>query len=384
MHQRCRRPLTLLVCVVGLSLPAAAADGPPSEVWSMAATFGVETVAEGLAYPWSLAFLPDGDILVTEKYAGTLRRVSPDGRVSAPVEGVPPVFASANGGLLGLALDRAFSQNGRLYLAYSEPGEGGASGLAVARARLADHRLLDLAVIFRQTPKVVGDQNYGGRIIVAPDGTLFVFAGNRFADDRVQDPGNTLGAVARILPDGSAPQDNPFLDVAGADPSVWSLGHRNPGGAAFHPRSGALFVAEFGPWGGDELNRPYPGSNHGWPEVSWGRPYEGGDIPDPPTRPEFDREIFFWSPTIGPSGMVFYSGALVPAWEQSLLIGGLTSRSLVRLTVEGDRVLSEERLSLGVRIRDVAEGPDGAIYLLTDEEAGRLLRLVPLRLDQDG
>lgn len=374
---RLRRLAAALVCAILFVAPAPAADGPPREVWSMAGTLAVATVAEGLEYPWSVAFLPGGDMLVTEKYAGRLRRVAPDGTLSPPIAGVPEVAGSENGGLLGLALDPAFDENRLVYLAFSEPGEGETAGLSVARGRLGDGRLEDVEVVFRQTPKVPGDQNFGGRIAFGPDGMLYVFAGNRFADDKVQDPGNTLGTIARVRADGAAPADNPFVDVEGADPAVWSMGHRNPGAAAWHPVTGRLYVAEFGPWGGDELNLPYAGSNHGWPAVSWGVHYDGRDIPDPPTRPEFDREVFFWSPTIGPSGAVFYSGALVPEWRDSLLIGGLTSKALVRLTVEDGRVLSEERFGMGVRIRDVAEAPDGSIVLLTDEEEGRILRLSP-------
>jgi len=382
MRDTVRLSLLLLVGLVGVARPGGAQE-LPAQLWSMHATFQVETLTDDLAYPWSLAILPGGDMLVTEKFAGTLRRVTPEGNVSPPIAGVPRVYASENGGLLGLALDPDFSGNRLVYLAYAERAADGDAGLAVARARLADDRLADLAVIFRQTPKVPGDQNYGGRLLFAPDGTLFVFAGNRFAPDAVKDPAASVGVIARIRTDGSVPADNPFVGVAGENPAVWSRGHRNPGAAAFHPETGRLFVAEFGPWGGDELNLPYPGSNHGWPHVSWGRPYGEGDIPDPPTRPEFDREIFFWSPTIGPSGALFYDGALVPAWDGNLLIGGLTSRSLVRLTVEGDRVLSQERLRLGVRIRDVAQALDGALLLITDEEKGRILRLVPMSLDAD-
>jgi glucose/arabinose dehydrogenase len=382
MRHPLQRLIVLLACFAGVSGGADAND-PPAQVWSMAGTFQVQTLTDELAFPWSLAFLPDGDMLVTEKFAGTLRRVAPDGTLSPPISGVPKVYASENGGLLGLALDPDFSDNRRLYFAYAERTADGNAGLAVARARLAGDRLEDLSVIFRQTPKVPGDQNYGGRLLFAPDGTLFVFAGNRFAPDAVQDPAASVGAIVRIMPDGSVPPDNPSVGVDEENPAVWSRGHRNPGAAAFHPETGRLFVAEFGPWGGDELNLPYPGSNHGWPHVSWGRPYGEGDIPDPPTRPEFDREIFFWSPTIGPSGAFFHDGALVPAWRGNLVIGGLTSRSLVRLTIEGDRVLSEERLRLGVRIRDVVQAPDGAMLLLTDQENGRILRLVPKTLDTD-
>ncbi len=355
----------------------------PDTLYAMDTPLAVETVAEGLSFPWSIARLPGGDMLVTEKNPPALRRVSPDGTISAPLPGLPAIVAEENGGLLGLALDPAFAQNARLYLAFSEPGPAGTAGLSVFRARLAGDRLADGEVIFRQSPKLPDARNFGGRLLFAPDGTLLVLAGDRFAHEHIEGrdplgpPMDTLGVVARVRPDGTVPADNPFADGPAAGAAVFSRGHRNPGGAAFHPETGRLFLAEFGPWGGDELILPEPGGNYGWPATSWGRPYAGGDIPDPPTRPEFDREIFFWSPTIGPGGMAFYEGELIPGWDGSLLVGGLTSRSLVRLTVEGERVLSEERLPVGVRVRDVTVTPDGAILLLTDEAEGRILRLSP-------
>jgi glucose/arabinose dehydrogenase len=364
--------------LLALPLPAPAAqEGPPDSVWSAHGTLAVETFAGGLSYPWSIAFLPDGSALVTEKHPGRLRRVAPDGTVSPPIAGVPDLVPEGNGGLLGLALDPDYATNGRIYMAFTEAGGGEATGLAVARARLAGDRLEDVRTIFRQRPKVVDVRNFGGRLLFAPDGTLLILAGNRFADDKVQDPAYTVGVIARVMPDGSAPPDNPFVAVEGADPVVWSRGHRNPGAAAFHPETGALYVAEFGPAGGDELNMPYAGSNHGWPAVSWGGRYGGEDIPDPPTRPEFDREIYFWNPTFGPQGMTFYEGDLFAQWKGNMLLGCLTRKCLGRLTVEGARVLSEERIPLGVRIRDVAEGPDGAVYLLTDRRDGAILRLAP-------
>lgn len=381
-----------LALALGLALaapPVAAGDRPavPDTLEAWAGPLAVETLAAGLSYPWSAVVLPDGDLLVSEKHPGSLRRAAPDGTISAPIAGVPAVVAEANGGLLGLALDPAFDANRRVYMAYAEAGAGDTAGLAVARGVLAGDRLEAVETIFRQTPKVPGRQNYGGRLVFAPDGSLFVLAGERFAPAAARDPTTTIGKVVRIRPDGTVPADNPFAGVDGADPTVWSIGHRNPGGGAIHPRTGRLYVAEFGPRGGDELNVARAGGDFGWPDASWGVHYSGEDIPDPPTRPDLDPAIFFWTPTIGPSGMAFYRGegpAAVPEWAGSLLVGALTRKALVRLTLGHGRVLSEERLPVGVRVRDVLEAPDGAILLLTDERRGRILRIAPARTDEPG
>jgi aldose sugar dehydrogenase len=335
----------------------------------------VEVVADGLDQPWGMAFLPDGRLLVTEK-PGTLRIVAKDGTVSDPLKGVPEVIANGQGGLLDVALDPKFDANGLVYLSYSEPGDGGA-GTAVARGKLSDAGLEDVKVIFRMQPKVEGPNHFGSRLVFAPDGKLFVTLGERFKFDPAQDLKSHLGKVVRINPDGSVPEDNPFVGKDDALPEIWSYGHRNVQGAAIHPETGKLWTIEFGPKGGDELNIPEPGKNYGWPVVSWGNHYDGKDIPDPPTHPEFTDAIHHWNPVISPSGMTFYTGDAFPSWKNELLIAGLSSQAIVRLTLEGQKVASENRIEMGARIRDVAQGPDGAIYAITDESDGQLLRLTP-------
>ncbi len=335
----------------------------------------VEVVADGLDQPWGMAFLPDGRLLVTEK-PGTLRIVAKDGTVSDPLKGVPEVIANGQGGLLDVALDPKFDANGLVYLSYSEPGDGGA-GTAVARGKLSDAGLEDVKVIFRMQPKVEGPNHFGSRLVFAPDGKLFVTLGERFKFDPAQDLKSHLGKVVRINPDGSVPEDNPFVGKDDALPEIWSYGHRNVQGASIHPETGKLWTIEFGPKGGDELNIPEPGKNYGWPVVSWGNHYDGKDIPDPPTHPEFTDAIHHWNPVISPSGMTFYTGDAFPSWKNELLIAGLSSQAIVRLTLEGQKVASENRIEMGARIRDVAQGPDGAIYAITDESDGQLLRLTP-------
>jgi len=333
----------------------------------------VETVAGGLDHPWGLAFLPDGRMLVTEK-PGRLRLVAKDGKTLEPLKGVPEVFAEGQGGLLDVALDPDFAANGLVYLSYSESGEGGA-GTAVARGKLADNGLDDVQVIFRQQPKVDRGLHFGSRLAFSPDGKLFVTLGERFKFAPAQDLGTHLGKVVRINPDGSVPQDNPFVGQKGAKPEIWSYGHRNPQGAAIHPETGKLWENEFGPLGGDELNIPAAGANYGWPVVSWGKHYDGTDIPDPPTHPEFADAVYHWNPVISPSGMTFYTADAIPGWKGNLLIGGLSSEAIVRLTLDGEKVTEEERIPMGTRIRDVRQGPDGAVYALTDEGDGKILRL---------
>ena len=347
----------------------------PERLDSAYATLAVEVWVAGLHYPWSAVRLPDGELLVSEKHPGRLRRIAADGTVSAPLAGVPAVFAEGNAGLLGLALDPEFARNRTFYFAFAEPGEGEAAALAVARARLGPDRIERVEILFRQHPKVADIRDFGGRITIGPDGHLYVATGDLFARGLVQRTDNTIGVVARITTDGAVPADNPFVGRDGYDPTIWSLGHRNPGAAAFHPRTGRLWLAEFGPFGGDELNIVAPGRNYGWPLASWGRHYSGEAIPAPPTRPNLAPSIFHWNPVIGPSGMAFYDADAIPEWRGSLLIRGLTRQALVRLTLRGERVIAEERMGLGVRIRDVLVADDGAVLLLTDEPEGRILRL---------
>jgi aldose sugar dehydrogenase len=310
---------------------------------------------------------------VTER-SGTLRLVSKDGKLSPPLSGVPKVVAMGQGGLLDVAIDPDFKSNNLVYLTYSEPGEGGAS-TAVARGKLGESGLDGVEVIFRQEPKVQGGNHFGSRLAFSPDGKLFVTLGERFTFAPAQDLTNDLGKIVRINPDGSVPKDNPFVGRTDARPEIWSYGHRNPQGAAIHPETGKLWETEFGPRGGDELNIPQPGANYGWPVVSWGNHYTGEDIPDPPTHPEFADAIYHWNPVISPSGITFYTANAIPAWKGNLLIAGLSEQAIVRLTLDGEKVVGEERIPMGARIRDVAQGPDGAVYALTDEGNGEILRL---------
>ena len=339
----------------------------------------VETVARGLEHPWALASLPDGRMLVTER-AGRLRSLSKEGQLSEPISGVPEVMARSQGGLLDVALDPDFASNRLVYLSYAEPGEGGAS-TAVARGRLTEDAtaLEDVQVIFRQQPKVGGNNHFGSRLVFSRDGKLFVTLGERFKFDPAQDLSDHLGTIVRINPDGSVPADNPFVDRDDSLPEIWSYGHRNVQGAALHPETGVLWTHEYGPRGGDELNIPEAGRNYGWPLVSWGRHYTGQNIPDPPTRPDLAQSIYHWTPAISPSGMTFYTGEMFPEWRGNILIGGLTSEALVRLTLNGQQVSDEERIDMGARIRDVHQGDDGAVYLLTDDPDGEILRLTPAK-----
>jgi glucose/arabinose dehydrogenase len=325
-----------------------------------------------LESPWGLAFLPDGRMLVTER-PGRLRIVTADGKISEPLTGVPEVVAEGQGGLLDVALDPGFASNSLVYLSYSEPGEDGKAGTAVARGKLGEAGLADVQVIFRQYPKVKGGVHFGSRLAFAPDGRLFVTLGERFQFEPAQDLATHLGKVVRINPDGSVPDDNPFVGQEGALPEIWSYGHRNPQGAAIHPETGKLWETEFGPRGGDELNIPEAGKNYGWPMVSWGEHYDGREIPEPPTHPEFADAIDHWNPVISPSGIAFYTADAIPGWKGNLLIAGLSSKAIIRLTLDGEKVIGEERIPMGTRIRDLAQGPDGAVYALTD--AGKILRL---------
>jgi glucose/arabinose dehydrogenase len=337
-------------------------------------------VASGLEHPWSLAFLPDGRILVTER-PGRLRLVTGDGKVSEPIAGVPAVYAVGQGGLLDVVLDPDFAENSTIYLSYAEPGDGDTNGTAVARAKLDGSKLADVEVIFRQTPKVNSKHHFGSRLVFARDGTLFVTLGERNSERQsAQDLGTHIGKIVRITKVGKAPADNPFVGREGALPEIWSLGHRNVQGATLHPATGQLWVHEHGPRGGDEINLPRAGRNYGWPVITFGREYHGPAIGEGTAKPGMEQPVHYWVPSIAPSGMVFYGGELMPAWKGQLFVGALAAKQVARLDIDDDgKVKSEERIPIGERVRDVREGPDGALYLLTDEDAGRLLRLAPAK-----
>jgi glucose/arabinose dehydrogenase len=368
-----RRTAVFLTSALGLLATAAMAQ--ERTVSAQAGRIKVETLTNKLVHPWGLAFLPDGRMLVTER-PGRLRIVTRDGKLSPPLSGVPKVYANGQGGLLDVALDPSFAENRLVYLSYAEPGPGGAS-TAVARGKLDNNGITGLKVIFSQKPKVGGGRHFGGRLVFAPDGKLFITTGDRGQGDPAQDLSSHIGKIIRINPDGTVPPDNPFVGRDGARPEIWSYGHRNGQGAARHPRTGALWETEHGPRGGDEVNAPEAGKNYGWPLVSWGDDYSGEPIPKPPTRPDLTDAIYQWTPVIAASGLAFYDGDLFPAWRGNLLTGGLVSRGIVRLTLDGAKVTGEERLGLGARVRDVRQGPDGAVYVLTDEDSGKILRLSP-------
>ena len=342
----------------------------------------VVEVARRLEHPWSLAFLPDGRMLVTER-PGRLRIVIPDGRLSVPVSGVPGVHASGQGGLLDVAIGPGFARDRSIFLSYSEPGTDGAR-TAVARAELVDGAaptLRNVQVIFAQKDRHVGGAHFGSRLVFARDGTLFVTLGDRFAHrDRAQTLDNHYGKIVRIRADGSVPPDNPFVGRPGALPEIHSYGHRNVQGAALHPVTGKLWTHEHGPQGGDEVNIERAGANYGWPVITFGREYVTGfRIGEGTERADVTPPLWQWTPSIAPSGMAFCTSDRYPGWRGSLFVGSLKFRLLSRLELDGDRVLREERLltDLRARVRDVRQGPDGLLYLLTDEADGRLLRLAP-------
>jgi aldose sugar dehydrogenase len=368
------RPALAAALAFGIAAPAAAQDFR-SEKYPLKVT----TVAKGLEHPWGLAFLPDGRMIVTER-AGRVRLVMPDGALSPPLAGTPPVFARGQGGMLDVALDPNFAANRLVYLSYAEPGEGG-GGTAAGRGRLDGNALVDFKVLFRQTPKGGSGQHFGSRLVFARDGSLFVTMGDRGEPERVQDFSINRGQVVRVMADGAIPKDNPFVGRAGYRPETWSVGHRNIQGAALHPVTGKLWLHEHGARGGDEINIPAAGKNYGWPVIAYGRHYWGGQIGEGTAKPGMEQPIYYWDPSIAPSGMAFYTGDRFPAWKGNILIGALAGQMLVRVELDGEKVVREERMlrELGERIRDVRQGPDGFVYLLTDSSEGRILRVEPRR-----
>jgi aldose sugar dehydrogenase len=345
---------------------------------SMKGVVDIQTIAKGLEHPWSLAFLPDKRMLVTER-PGRLRLVEPDGRVLEPLAGVPQVYARGQGGLLDVALSPTFDNNRLVYLSFAEPGEGGA-GTAVARGRLGERGIENMQVIWRQQPKVGGSNHWGSRIVFSADGTLFVTLGERFNhSEKAQDLSGTLGKIVRINADGSAPPDNPFVNRAGVRPEIWSYGHRNVQAAALSPETGQLWTVEHGARGGDELNHPEAGKNYGWPVISYGTHYSFLKIGEGTAKQGMEQPVYYWDPVIAPSGMVVYTGDLFAGWKNNFLIGSLTPGLLVRLVMKDGKVVQEERYlgDLRERVRDVRQAPDGSLYLLTDARNGQILRITP-------
>jgi glucose/arabinose dehydrogenase len=341
----------------------------------------VETVARNLQNPWGLAFLPDNRMLVTER-SGRLRMADADGHLSEPIQGVPRVAARGQGGLLDVALDPNFAQNRLIYLSFAEERGEGRAGTSVARARLnTDGTALEaLAIIFRQEPTHTGNNHWGSRLVFDRDGNLFVTLGDRFdLRNQAQNPANHIGKIIRIKPDGGAAPGNPFLNREDARPEIWSLGHRNLQSAALHPTTGELWTVEHGARGGDEVNIPQKGKNFGWPIISYGVDYSGAKIGEGTKKAGLEQPVYYWDPSIAPSGMAFYTGDKFPAWRGSILVGALAGKLVSRLETNGNRVTGEERMlqQLGERIRDVRQGPDGFVYLLTDSRSGRILRMKP-------
>lgn len=368
--------------------PANGADQTPAFAGQTRAP-GIQTqgtlrhavVASGLVHPWGLALLPDGDWLVTER-PGRLRIVSAQGQVGAPITGLPAVDARGQGGLLDVILSPGFATDRTIFWSYAEPREGG-NATSVARGVLAEDgvSVRNVQVIFRALPTYDGDKHFGSSLAFDPAGHLFITLGERSdapMRPQAQQLDSHMGKVIRINADGSVPQDNPFVGQAGALPEIWSLGHRNVQGIAVQPGTGAVWTIEHGTRGGDELNRPQAGRNYGWPIIAYGIEYRGAPINEGITaRAGLEQPVYYWDPVIAPGGQAFYSGAMFPGWEGNLLIAGLGGKSLTRLVLDGDRVVGEERLltGLGERIRDVAVGPDGAVWVITDEDDGKLVWL---------
>ncbi|OAX56058.1 PQQ-dependent sugar dehydrogenase [Xanthomonas graminis] len=373
-----------LVCALLLSLAVSAADAAPTAKsverrgdWPFSVT-PVATFSE----PWAMSFLPDGSALITEK-GGTLKRFDPASGRTGTVSGVPAVDYGGQGGLGDVLPHPDFAQNGWLYLSYVEAGSDDTRGAAVARAKLTldangGGALSQLQVIWRQQPKVSGTGHYGHRLAFGPDGKLWISSSERQKFDPAQDMNSNLGKIVRLNDDGSVPADNPFARRGGVAAQVWSLGHRNVLGLAFDA-NGQLWEHEMGPAGGDELNLIQRGANYGYPIVSNGNHYDGRPIPDHSTRPEFAAPKLSWTPVISPAGFVIYSGSAFPQWRGNGFIGGMSSQSLLRIEFDGDHAREAARYDMGKRIREVEQGPDGALWLLEDGSSGRLLKLQPVQ-----
>ena len=370
-------PLLFLMAAPGLAEQTNAPEAPKTAI-------KLETVAKGLENPWALEFLPDGRMIVTEK-PGRLRIVAKDGSAGAPIKGVPKVAADGQGGLLDVALANDYGQSGRIFLSYSEPREGGENGTSVASAKLVvdgeTGALEDLKVIFQQRPAYAGDKHFGSRIVVLPDGNLFVTLGER--SDRktrvqAQDPKGLLGKIVFITADGAPAAAMPAQE--GWDPLIWSIGHRNVQGAALDPATGKLWTLEHGPQGGDELNQPEAGKNYGWPIIVYGKEYSGGAIGEGiSSKSGLEQPVYYWNPSIATSSLLLYTGDLFPDWKGNFLVGALKYMQVQRLVMKDGKVAAHEVLAddIGERVRDLKQGPDGAVYLVTDDADGRIVRMSP-------
>ena len=370
--------LSALAIFVGFSTPVLSAEMFETEK----VTISVEVLTDKLQQPWGIDFLPDRRMIVTEK-PGRIRIVTRDGKMSPPIKNPPHRAYYGQGGLLDVTVHPDFVKTRLLYFSYAEQGQDGYY-TALMRGRLsADETALENGkVLFRQTPAFGDPRHFGSRVVFAPDGSVFLTTGDRGNRQQAQHLHSHIGKVIRLTAEGGIPPDNPFIGRKTAKPEIWSYGHRNIQGAAIHPATGKLWTIEHGPRGGDEINIPAPGANHGWPVVSHGVEYSGGQIGDGlKAAPGMADPIVTWTPVIAPGGMTFYTGDLFPEWRGDLLIGGLRARAVVRLELNGDKVVREERLlrQIGTRIRDVAVGPEGAVYAITDETNGKVLRITPVR-----
>jgi glucose/arabinose dehydrogenase len=377
-------PMSLASRIVMLSIAlctSALAQDRSAAINSEKHTFRVVTLLQGLEYPWSVAFLPDGRMLVTER-AGRLRLVGQDLRLDPkPIAGLPDVVATGQGGLFDVVLHPEYAQNGWIYWAYNAPGAGG-WGTALARGKLQGSRMTEVQVLFSMQPKTRSSQHFGGRIVFDKAGMLYLTLGDRGDKERAQKMDDHAGSVIRLYEDGRVPVDNPFAKRVEALPEKWTLGNRNMQGATLHPKTGELWTHEHGPQGGDEVNVMRSGLNYGWPVITYGVNYGFGTrIGEGQTKPGMVQPLHVWVPSIAPSGMAFVSGSKFPQWTGDLLVGALRDQMLVRLELDGEKVVREERLLQGLvgRIRDVRMGPDGLVYLLTDSAEGSLLRLEPVK-----
>jgi aldose sugar dehydrogenase len=375
------RTLSLALCIVAI---APFANAKTLSVKTESGNIQIKTIAEGLENIWGMAFLPDGSMLVTER-AGRMRIVSSAGKVGEPLSGLPKIFAQGQGGLLDVVLAPDFGISKKIYFSYSEPGTGDLSGgvnsTAVSFATLNGNKLENVTRVFSQQPKVDSGNHFGSRLVWASDGTLFITLGDRYSEkDKAQTLDNHQGKVVRINADGSIPKDNPFVKTSNALPEIWSYGHRNIQGAAINPVTKELWTGEHGPQGGDELNIDRAAKNYGWPVITYGENYGGGKIGEGTHKAGMEQPHYKWVPSIATAGFIFYTGDKFPQWKNNILLTSLREKTLVRLIVDGEKITKEERLfakELGQRLRHVIQGPDGLVYLLTDESKAKIYQLSP-------
>lgn len=370
---------SLLAAALSLSFALPVAYAKPVEVKTEAGTIQVNVIAEGLENVWGMAFLPDGSMLVNER-AGRMRIVTADGKIGKPLTGLPEIVAQGQGGLLDVVTAPDFATSKKIYFSYSEPGKGGNS-TAVSSATLNGNALENVTRIFSQQPKVNSNNHFGSRLVWAPDGTLFITLGDRYSEkDKAQTLDNHQGKVVRINADGSVPKDNPFVKTPGALPEIWSFGHRNMQGAAINPITKELWTGEHGPQGGDELNIDRAAKNYGWPVITYGENYGGGKIGEGTHKEGMEQPTYKWVPSIATAGFIFYTGDKFPQWKNNILLASLREQTLVRLVLDGDKIVKEERMlqkEIGQRLRSIVQGPDGLIYLATDEGKGKILQVSP-------